>query len=75
MAQADIAEAISNLRNAVDVLKQSPELLHAPEMDFFKDYLQSLGGKIPPLHSKPSAPPPKVKPPPLHHRPSYSPRQ
>ena len=25
--------------------KSNPSLLHQPELDFFKDYLESLGGK------------------------------
>jgi hypothetical protein len=43
----DIAEAIQALRTSVDVLKANPELLHTPELSFFKDYLQSFGAKIP----------------------------
>jgi len=28
--------------------KSNPSLLHQPELDFFKDYLESLGGTVPP---------------------------
>ena len=48
----DIAEAVEALKNAVGVLKANPELLHTPELTFFKDYLQSLGAKIPSPHAK-----------------------
>jgi suppressor of tumorigenicity protein 13 len=44
----DIAEAIQALKTSVDVLKANPELLHTPELSFFKEYLQSFGAKIPP---------------------------
>jgi hypothetical protein len=43
----DIAEAIQALKISVDVLKANPELLHTPELSFFKDYLQSFGAKLP----------------------------
>ena len=48
MATSDIAEAVEALRSAVDVLKANPEILHTDELSFFKEYLQSLGAKLPP---------------------------
>ena len=48
----DIAEAVEALRTAVNVLKANPELLHTPELSFFKEYLQSFGAKIPTPHTK-----------------------
>jgi hypothetical protein len=47
-----IAEAIEALRTSVNVLKANPELLHTPELSFFKEYLQSFGAKIPSPHEK-----------------------
>eukprot|EP00292_Cryptomonas_paramecium_P034464 CAMPEP_0113710516 /NCGR_PEP_ID=MMETSP0038_2-20120614/30201_1 /TAXON_ID=2898 /ORGANISM="Cryptomonas paramecium" /LENGTH=311 /DNA_ID=CAMNT_0000636583 /DNA_START=11 /DNA_END=944 /DNA_ORIENTATION=+ /assembly_acc=CAM_ASM_000170 len=52
----DIAEAVHALKTAVEVLKASPELLHTPELAFFKEYLVSMGAKIPPAKEKKPAP-------------------
>ncbi len=36
----------------------NPELLHAPQMKFLKDYIESFGGKVPPIgkHARASVP-------------------
>lgn len=50
---SDIDAAVKALKSTVDVLKSNPELLNAPQLAFFKEYLESLGATIP--GSKPSA--------------------
>jgi suppressor of tumorigenicity protein 13 len=51
-------EQLVLLKQFVDICKGRPELLHLPELVFFKEYVESLGGKIPPL---PKAAPPEEK--------------
>jgi len=38
---------VSELKGFVTLLKQKPELLHAPPLAFFKDYLLSMGATVP----------------------------
>lgn len=40
-------EFIQQAKQFVTLLKSNPEILHAPEMKFFKEYIESLGGKVP----------------------------
>lgn len=41
-------EALSQLKTFLTLVKQTPQLLHAPELSFFKDFVESFGGVIPP---------------------------
>jgi len=40
-------EKIAELKIFCEALKASPQLLHLPELDFFRKFLQSYGGRIP----------------------------
>lgn len=42
----------SALRSAVAELKANPDLLHEGDLQFFRDYLESLGATIPPKKVK-----------------------
>ncbi|KAL3213243.1 hypothetical protein MRX96_035584 [Rhipicephalus microplus] len=53
-------EQLRQLEAFVDFCKMKPEILHKPELSFFKQYLESLGAKISPAPRSPS-PPPKTK--------------
>lgn len=51
-------EQLSQLKAFVQVCQAMPQLLHHPSLDFFKDFIVSLGGYIPPATaSKPDASP------------------
>ncbi|XP_050038586.1 putative protein FAM10A4 [Dermacentor andersoni] len=55
-------EQLRQLEAFVEFCSTKPEILHKPELSFFKQYLESLGAKIPPAPRSPS-PPPKAKQP------------
>lgn len=38
---------IAQLKKFVDILKSDPQIIHSPELDFFKQYLESLGAQLP----------------------------
>ncbi|EEF31587.1 Hsc70-interacting protein, putative [Ricinus communis] len=42
------AATIADLKQFVDHCKSNPSILHDPSLSFFKSYLDSLGGQIPP---------------------------
>jgi suppressor of tumorigenicity protein 13 len=46
-------EQLMLLKQFIDMCKNRPEILHMPELTFFKDYVETLGGKIPPLATPP----------------------
>nr|VZI49046.1 unnamed protein product [Spirometra erinaceieuropaei] len=48
-------EALKQAKDFIAVLKQHPELLHSPELDFLKEYLLSMGANIPKQDSKGAA--------------------
>jgi suppressor of tumorigenicity protein 13 len=48
----DSSQAASLLA-AVELLQSQPELLHTPELAFFRDYVQSLGATIPAQATEP----------------------
>jgi len=56
------AQQISELRQFVQAVKAHPELLDAPDLKFFKDYIESLGGKIPAPKAQKSTPTPTPTP-------------
>lgn len=39
--------SLEKLKAFVDVCKKTPQILHLPELEFFKSYIESLGGKVP----------------------------
>jgi hypothetical protein len=45
-------EQLMLLKQFIDMCKNRPEILHMPELTFFKDYVETLGGKIPPLATR-----------------------
>ncbi|XP_075544388.1 putative protein FAM10A4 [Dermacentor variabilis] len=55
-------EQLRQLEAFVEFCSTKPEILHKPELSFFKQYLESLGAKIPPA-PRSSSPPPKAKQP------------
>jgi len=57
-------EQIAQLKIFVSALKSAPQILHTPELSFLKEYIESLGGKVPPKVDPPSdVPPTKTEPP------------
>ncbi|KAM7539829.1 hypothetical protein Aperf_G00000039059 [Anoplocephala perfoliata] len=45
------SKLVDEAKEFVTILRSQPELLHAPELKFLRDYLESLGAKIPPPKS------------------------
>ncbi|KHJ44712.1 tetratricopeptide repeat protein [Trichuris suis] len=41
-------EQVQLLRAFVDLCQKNPEMLHIPELQFYRQYLESLGARIPP---------------------------
>lgn len=41
------AQKVMELKGFVGLMKQNPQLLHEPSLSFFKDFIESMGGKIP----------------------------
>lgn len=41
-------EALEQLKLFLNLVKQSPQLLHTPNLAFFKEFIESFGGVIPP---------------------------
>lgn len=56
------AEEISALKSAVSKLKADPTVCYEPSLSFFKDFLQSWGGKVPDSGSKKGPEPAAGKP-------------
>lgn len=40
--------ALKQLKVFVQLLQKNPEILNKPDLSFFKDFIESLGGKVPP---------------------------
>nr|CAH7750371.1 unnamed protein product [Callosobruchus chinensis] len=40
-------EALVQLKQFIDICKSTPAILHLPELIFFREFIESLGGKIP----------------------------
>lgn len=51
-------EAIAQLKLFIHMVKSKPELLHTPDLKFFKDFIESFGGRVP----EAPAPKPSSKP-------------
>jgi len=47
MAQLD-AKSLAQLKKFIEVVKSNTDIIHTPELKFFKDYLHSLHATIPP---------------------------
>lgn len=45
-------ESLAQLKAFVDVCKSNPDILHLPDLKFFKNFIEALGGVIPPLPKK-----------------------
>ncbi|KAF5306182.1 hypothetical protein FQR65_LT07458 [Abscondita terminalis] len=41
-------DSLDKLKTFIDICKSKPEILHLEDLQFFRDYLQSLGATIPP---------------------------
>ena len=66
-------ESLEQLKMFLNLVKQTPQLLHTPDLLFFKEFIESFGGVIPPPscskgtskppepETKPSAPPEDLK--------------
>lgn len=54
-------EQLGQLEAFVEFCKVKPDILHKPELNFFKRYLESLGAKIPPAAAAKSSPPKESK--------------
>lgn len=44
------------IKSFLQIIKSKPEILHRPEISFFKEFLQSFGAIIPPPTSKTEKP-------------------
>ncbi|XP_034045300.1 hsc70-interacting protein [Thalassophryne amazonica] len=63
---------VSELKGFVQMCKSNPAILHLPEMDFLRNWLESMGAKLPPSPTKgdsckgscPCGPAPTTAPPP-----------
>lgn len=40
-------EHVAQLRMFTDLIKEDPSILNTPELKFFKEFIESLGGKVP----------------------------
>ncbi|KAK6637262.1 hypothetical protein RUM44_007676 [Polyplax serrata] len=54
MASSLPAEHLNNLKLFIEICKKDSNVLHLPELSFFKTYIESLGGVIPPKKSCPA---------------------
>lgn len=50
-------DSLEKLKAFIDVCKKQPEILHQPELRFFKVFVESLGGTIPEVIPKPTKTP------------------
>jgi suppressor of tumorigenicity protein 13 len=50
------AAHLSQLNGFIDLCKNDPKILFSPELAFFKNYIESLGGKIPETLSETESP-------------------
>lgn len=41
------AEAVEKLKQFVTICQSNPDLLHLPQLSFFKSFIESFGGKVP----------------------------
>lgn len=46
-------QQLLQLKAFISVLQAKPDILHTPELSFFKEYLESLGATLPPKPEKP----------------------
>ena len=51
--------AIQQLKGFIQLCKAQPQIIHKPELKFFKDYLESMGATLP---QSPATPPPEETP-------------
>jgi suppressor of tumorigenicity protein 13 len=59
-------ESLKQLKFFINHLQAHPDLLHTPELSFFKDYLEKLGAKVPSPPQQQAKPPPEPQP--QHHQ-------
>lgn len=45
-------EDISKLKKFIEIVSAQPQVLNLPMLDFFKNFVESLGGKVPEFASK-----------------------
>ncbi|KAB0795553.1 hypothetical protein PPYR_12392 [Photinus pyralis] len=60
-------DSLDKLETFIDICKSKPNILHLPELKFFKDYIESVGGVLPPVTPEMHSPTkestePKVEP-------------
>ncbi len=53
---------LDQLRMFVGVLRQNPDLLHTPDLAFFKEYLLAMGANVPEPKPKPQGKAPEPEP-------------
>lgn len=56
------ADQLKNFRLFIDLCKQDSNILHHPELAFFRNFILSLGGIIPPKKTNSSGDKPKSEP-------------
>lgn len=47
-------EVVSQLKKFIELCQKTPEILHHPDLSFFKNYMESLGAQIP-KHEEPDS--------------------
>ncbi|XP_056647635.1 putative protein FAM10A4 [Diorhabda sublineata] len=62
-------EAVDKLKQFISICKTTPDIIHIPELSFFKDYLESLGAKLPESKKMPSSSGVKAEPAEVHDEP------
>lgn len=53
-------EELTLLKSFIQLCQKNPALLHTPELDFFRDFIKSLGGDVGEAPTQP--PPPQPEP-------------
>lgn len=55
-------DSLEKLKSFIDICKKQPEILHQPELEFFRKFVESLGGTIPEVPTKPPQTQPQAEP-------------
>ena len=70
---APSSEQLKQLQAFVELCKANPSILHLNEFKFFKDYIESLGGRVPAGATGPKSAPSASKPEPKVFEPEPEP--
>lgn len=48
-------EAVVQLKAFISLVRKTPQILHTPQLAFFKEFIESFGGVVPPFSEKPES--------------------